>query len=251
MLLWIMPSLADVLLSPSEEVQSRKKYEKGLSKCPKDKPLYDGENCYSCDEPKSLHGGRGMKCSEICPNRYSRYECGPSCILKNPPTENYAYVQCQGWIKKCSKGLFQDREDGKCYSCKDLKFERGLNITEEECLSCPDTQYVWGECYPQCPDNRPLLVDGRCESCDLKERSGYVHAGCEKCANRVQLNDGCYLKCPSDKPLLGLDTGKCFSCSDEQFKMNSTWQPRDYMVWGCLKCLNEISKVRCMDKEGE
>ena len=96
-----IPAMADILLSPGEEARARREYERGLARCPKDKPLYDGEKCYSCDELKTLVG-RGIveNCERVCPNRHVWYECGPSCILKNQPSSDYTYVQCEGWIKK-------------------------------------------------------------------------------------------------------------------------------------------------------
>ena len=235
------------------------------SKCPVDKPLFDGKKCYSCDDPKTLNFIKN--CSKLCPNRREEYECGPSCILKNSPGKDYTYISCKGWIKKCPKGYFQEQMYGECYSCKDIRFdlparvvdnpylgkgiggvfeEGGLEITKEECLSCNNTQWTERGCYPKCPKDKPLVVDGRCESCALTERSGYVVAGCEKCPNRFQQGDGCYLKCPTKKPILGLDTGECFSCSDKMFN-DPTWQPRDYKVMGCSKCPNKIKNTFCED----
>ena len=96
-----LPVMADILLSPTEEAQLKQEYEEGQLKCPKDKPLYDGTNCYSCDEPKNLVGKYlAGECEKLCPNRYKRYECGTRCILKNPPDKNYNYIRCQGWIKE-------------------------------------------------------------------------------------------------------------------------------------------------------
>lgn len=91
---------ADILLSPKESFVSSVSYKLGSMKCFGKTPLYDGENCYSCNEPKTLASGNGMKCEEICPNRYSTYECGPSCVLRNPPNDSYEYVECKGWVKK-------------------------------------------------------------------------------------------------------------------------------------------------------
>ena len=93
-------AVADILLSPDEEARAKRQYEKGLARCPKDKPLYNGEKCYSCDELQSVLIAGYMKCSEICPNRHSRYECMPRCILNNPPDNSYTYAECQGWVKK-------------------------------------------------------------------------------------------------------------------------------------------------------
>ena len=101
MLGFTLPVMADILLSPEEEMQLKQRYEAGRAKCPKDKPLFDGTGCYSCNELKNLHGKHEARdCEKICPNRYSHYECGPACILKNPPSEDYEYVRCQGWVKK-------------------------------------------------------------------------------------------------------------------------------------------------------
>lgn len=99
-LFFFVPAWADLLLPQQQKERMKKVYEEGLAKCPADKPLYNGEKCYSCDELKSITVSSVMKCSEICPNRFVRYECMPRCILKNPPNENYTYVECEGWILK-------------------------------------------------------------------------------------------------------------------------------------------------------
>jgi len=65
--------------------------------CGRDKPLFDGRNCYSCDNPEHVIG-RDVNC-EVCSNRESTYECGTSCILKNAPGPNYRYKKCRGWVQ--------------------------------------------------------------------------------------------------------------------------------------------------------
>lgn len=247
---------ADILLPKHEEDRLKRQYEQGLARCPKDKPLYDGEKCHSCDELINVNIAGFMKCSEICPNRRSAYECGSACILKNPPSNKYTHINCHGWIEKCQLGSFQNKMDGKCYTCrdfdswKDLFDAGGLVITKAECLSCSNAQFIDGVCYPKCPKDKPLLVDGRCQSCDLTERSGYVVSGCSNCPNRFTLryegSVGCYQKCPKSKPLLGLDTGECFACNEEQFDEKFNWQPQDRTVLGCSKCSNKISHVKCV-----
>lgn len=171
---------ADIVLPPAEKERAMRQYEQGLARCPKDKPLYDGEKCHSCDELENINKASFMKCEEICPNRRGTYECGSACVLKNPPSSDYTHVQCQGWIEKCRSGSFQNKMDGKCYTCRDFDswqdifYEGGLSITESECLSCPNAQFTDRGCYPKCPKDKPLLVDGKCEGCNITDRSGYI-----------------------------------------------------------------------------
>ena len=220
--------------------------------CPKNKPLFNGEKCFSCDEPMTIVG---ITNCEVCPNRESWYECGPSCILKNSPGPEYMYVQCDGWIKKCTSGVLG--RDGECYSCGDFN----MFISKEDCLTCPNAQYIEGYgCAPNCPEDRPLF-NGWCQPCDLVEGSQEVMTGCDKCPNRFEYGNGCYQKCPDDKPILSLDTGECYACSDEVFQqydnqkkcdgntcqMVVRWSPHD--VLGCSKCSNKIYNSNCRDGE--
>ena len=76
------PVWADILLSPQEEAAAKQHMEQGQKNCPADKPLFDGEECHSCDEQNIIWTGRYGRCSEICPNRKGTYLCGAACILK-------------------------------------------------------------------------------------------------------------------------------------------------------------------------
>ena len=95
----VTPVWADIMLSPEQESRLQQEYEAGRQKCPKDKPLFDGEECFSCDEPMTIAGNKYINC-DVCPNRESKYECGPSGILKDAPEPGYKYVRCEGWVKK-------------------------------------------------------------------------------------------------------------------------------------------------------
>ena len=77
-----LPVWADILLSPEKEAAAKQHMEQGQKNCPTDKPLFDGEECHSCDEQNIIRTGRYGRCSEICPNREGTYLCGPACILK-------------------------------------------------------------------------------------------------------------------------------------------------------------------------
>lgn len=91
---------ADILIPPQRKEKLVEQYEKGLANCPADKPIYNGQKCYSCDELSSFTISPFMKCTEICPNRYVKYECMTRCILKNPPNDKYIYTTCEGWALK-------------------------------------------------------------------------------------------------------------------------------------------------------
>ncbi len=234
--------------------------------CPSNKPLFDGENCYSCDEQKTII----VKNCNVCPNRSYEKDCPliprppyiSPCKLNQPVQKENVYIKCYGWVPKCQKNYFQDQSDGQCYSCKDISFDKqiqyidgvpyfafpkdGIHISKMECLSCSNTQWIENSCYPKCPENSPLFVDGKCEACDaVEERSGYVVSGCSKCRNRMEVknlhtgeSEGCYLKCSQDKPLVGYRSGKCLSCNDPYFQENSISISKDDFVLNCSKCKN-------------
>ena len=129
------PVLADVL-NPGETLENLiQEVKENARKCPPDKPLFDGDNCFSCDEPKNVFSryAKYIDC-EVCPNRKIIYECwaGPVCaliaspeppkpvtsaelqsVLKHDPelaqrfdqspesVQVYkapAYVECEGWV---------------------------------------------------------------------------------------------------------------------------------------------------------
>lgn len=94
------PAFADILL-PSRQQELYKKAEQKQQKCPPNKPLVDFKgNCYSCNIAQDFLLEDGMKCSEVCPNRYVDETCGFFCVLKNPPSDAYVHIPCKGWILK-------------------------------------------------------------------------------------------------------------------------------------------------------
>ena len=205
------PVFADILRSPEEEAAAKRRIEAAERKCPKDKPLFSGEGCYSCNALETIGSSRYSKCTEVCPNRVARYECGPACILKQAPSPDYIYVQCQGWVKRCTSGL--QGEDGKCYKCSDIKFSEygeGLNISKKDCLSCPNTQYVEGYgCLPACPYGKPVL--------DLHNKI------CRSCSDKIFT--------------------KRSKCKDDDCDIDAV------EVWGCSKCHKKLNNALCLDLE--
>ena len=166
---------ADVLLPPEA---ARSFMEEAQRNCPKDKPIFDGRECHSCDEPGviSYRYQYGAKCSEVCSNRES---IRLNCVLKNAPGPDYFQDDIGNWI-----------------TCADIEKEGHAYVDKEVCLACPNTvtRYLSaGSCYAACPDDAPILdVEHReCTSCrDTRFREwaqplDLKVTGCSKCSNKI------------------------------------------------------------------
>jgi len=112
------------------------------------------------------------------------------------------------------------------------------------CDKCPNKQVIDDKCYQTCPAKTPLLTrGGLCETCKTNEDnyssifSRKILSGCDKCSNKIMINDICYEKCSGKKPLL-LKNGNCVSCDT-----------REVAIFGCSKCKNKLEiNGKCYDK---
>ena len=175
LLMIAIPSFADILLSPEEDAKARRYMEEGRKKCPKNKPLFDGSECWSCDEPWNIHGGKYDKCSEICPNRISEYECGTTCKLKESPGTDYHYVRCRGW----------ERNEEQQASTAAVNVESRPEVQQVEQEVCDASKPI----YSKFIDKTTGKLVGRCYPCEWEEFIDFDHykdakACKEKCPNR-------------------------------------------------------------------
>ena len=183
-----------ILERPSkQQIQKwEQEFEENTSKCPLDKPLYNEGKCVTCDYIGTLSI-----------NPWISQYCSKVCPNRKIVTDGIAV------------------ENGGHYYCV-LKDTPG-----------PEYYFDAGTLswLKDCPDDKPLYIDGECYSCYKKLIDVTLVRGCEKCPNKNIINGKCYMPCPDD---MFLANGHCFACDDTRAL------PTGIKKDECDKCSNRI-----------
>lgn len=230
--LTITTQVLGVAYSPEEEKQLNEKYKENQKTCPADKPLYSVQDkkCYSCDTVERIQFSSYAQdnCSEICPNRK----------IYSPPRKPYVRggltLFCV--LSDIDQSVDKKKTELSLFGC----------MIPEGC-----GKFNARPITTDCPDDKPLNVNGKCTDCDTDEFLVGHFSGCEKCPNRIKVGDDCPKKCADNNNpiLIPFDT---ISVMDDKPVTNSRCEPCDTElvgIDGCAKCPNrQIIDGKCYKK---